>query len=55
MFEAHPIAVFLLSLLLLVWLYTAARLVVWGGAKSWFQAVKRWRNGKQTQEGADDE
>ena len=39
-----PVAVLAGAALLLLFLYIAARLVVAGGARSWFETAKRWKN-----------
>lgn len=40
--------IFIGALLILIWLYVAARLMVWGGARSWFSALHKWKNDKQS-------
>lgn len=44
MSDAHPLAILITAVLLLIYGYIAVRLMVWAGAKSWWDFWKKHKS-----------
>lgn len=47
----HAVGYALIAVMALGWLYIMARLVVWAGARSWFEAARKWNGNKKQERG----